>query len=108
MFGIPESIFVPFISILGIIFLGILGGIAKRYGENKPTPGERAVEVAGAIVDSKAVEMLAASIEAHNLEAIQLRAILRTLADAELSLVREVEELRRAVNELSREIYKKG
>lgn len=108
MFGIPESLLVPFVSILGIVFLAIMAGIAKRYGESRPTPGERAVEVAGAIVDSKSVEMLAASIEAHNLEAVQLRAILRSLTDAEISLVREVEELRRAVNELSREIYKKG
>ena len=114
MFGIPESIFIPFASILGTVLLGVVVALGQRWGKSQPTPAERTYEVAGALVDSEAIRLVAAAIEANTMEAIEGRHQMRRAVECMTKFVTaidngagEVEELRRAVGDLANQIARK-
>ena len=58
MFGIPIEDVIPLANFIGLGFLGVLSYFAQRWGQRARTVAEKAVEVAGALVDSQSVKDL--------------------------------------------------
>lgn len=116
MFGIPAEHVVPIANLIGLGILGLLAFFGQRWGKARPTPAEKnIVEVAGALVDSTAVQHLAAAIEASTVESMEARAQIKAGIEAIFKLARvldhgtgEVEELRRAIGDLANQIARHG
>lgn len=111
MFGISSEQIIPIANFIGLGLLGILAYFGQRWGKAQPTPTDRTVEVAGALVDSESVRLLAAALEAHTMETIEsrkdaerMRQLGHRLVDALNQVGGEIEEIRRAVSDLAKEI----
>ena len=114
MFGIPLDQFVPIAQFLGAALVGLLAAVGLRYGQKTPTPAEKTLEVAGALVDSQAVDRLTAAMLAHTAELAASRKdgernrdLGHRLCDALNTMSGETEELRRAIAEVTREFVRK-
>ena len=114
MFGIPENLVIPIVNIIGIAFLGIAAAIGHRWGKSRQTPAEQTVEVAGALVDNRAVDRLTAALEAHTMALAaahadheKARQLGYKLAEALGKVADEVEELRRAAQDVATQIARK-
>lgn len=116
MFGIPAEHVVPIANLIGLGILGLLAFFGQRWGRARPTAAEKNfVEVAGALVDSTAVQHLAAAIEASTVESVEARMQMKVGFEAVFKLARvmdrgtgEVEELRRAIDNLANQIARHG
>jgi hypothetical protein len=97
MLGIPIEHFVPIAQFLGAALVGLLAIYGIRYGQRTPTPAEKSVEIAGALVDSQSVKDLAIAIEKHTAECAAMR------QDGERAR-RLGHELVEAVGELTKEL----
>lgn len=97
MLGIPIEHVIPIANFIGLGFLGVLAYFAQRWGQRAPTAAEKAVEVAGALVDSQSVKDLSVAIEKHTAECAAMR------QDAERAR-RLGHELVEAVGELTKEL----
>ena len=114
MFGIASDQIIPIANFIGLGILGILAYFGQRWGKAAPTAQDRTYEVAGALVDSEAIKLLAAALEAHTLENIASRqdrekcrqATYRSI-EAAGKVAGEIEELRRAVGDLANQIARK-
>lgn len=111
LFGIPAEQIVPIANFIGLGLLGLLAAFGHRWGKSQPTPVEKSLEVAGALVDSGAVKQLAAAIEAHTLEAMsqrhdseKSRQATYRLIEIAVRMVDEMEELRRAVADVANQV----
>ncbi|WP_192246019.1 hypothetical protein [Mesorhizobium silamurunense] len=111
--GIPVDQLTSVANFLGLAFLGLLAIIGFRRGRSSLIPtGE--VELAGALVDSAAVKMLAAAIEANTAESIAARKdrekdrqALYRLIEMGNRFVDEVSEMRHEIGDLSKEIARR-
>lgn len=111
MFGIPTDYVIPLANFIGVGILGILAYFGQRWGKSSPTPDERQIEVAGALVDSNAVRELTEALEAHTSEMAAMRlggdkarqAQYRTIEIGN-QLSNEIAELRHELGDLTREI----
>lgn len=111
IFGIPVEQIIPFANFLGVCLLGVLAAFGLKFGKNTPTPADRQVEVAGAIVDNSAVRELAVAIQAYTAESIasrldadKARKTLYRLAEVGDRLVDEISDMRRELGDLAKEI----
>lgn len=114
MFGIPAEYVLPLAQFVGLGILGVLAAFGIWYGQRKPTAADRAVEVAGALVDSKSVLQLAAAIEAQTLErmtarhdAEKTRKLGYEMHETFCDLVKELQEIRRELRELGNAVMKR-
>ena len=114
MFGIPTEQIIPVANFIGLGILGILAYFGQRWGKTQPTPAEKQLEIAGALVDSAAVKQLASAIEAHTMEAIAQRkdaekgrqATYRMI-EVGNGLVDELSEMRREISDLAKEVARR-
>lgn len=65
MLGLPIEHFITVAQFLGIAAVGLLWVIGGRWGQKTPTPVEKTLEVAGALVDSTAVKELATALNRY-------------------------------------------
>lgn len=111
--GIPADQLTSVANFLGLAFLGFLALMGFRRGQRSLIPtGE--VELAGALVDSTAVKMLAAAIEASTTESITARkeaekdrAASYRLAEVGSRLADELSDIRREIGDLTKEIARR-
>lgn len=119
MLGIPAEQIVPIANFIGLGILGVVAYFGQRWGRGQAVPADKTLEVAGALIDAKSVQLLAAAIEAGNFEVLETRkahkedaekarALGHRLVDALNSIADELQELRREVAQLGREIARKG
>lgn len=109
IFGIPVDQLVPFLNFLGLGILGIIAAFGVWFGRKSGSSSD--VEVAGALVDSRSVDRLTAAIEAHTMEMIAHRQDAEKARKARYRALEvmtgfagEVEELRRAVVDMTNQI----
>lgn len=114
IFGIPAEQLVPVANFIGLGLLGLLALLGVRFGRRTPTPVERQVEVAGALVDNSAVKNLAEAIEAHTVEAIAQRVDAEKNRQAAYRLIEvlsrfvdEASDMRHEIGDLAKEIARK-
>ncbi|TIR24044.1 MAG: hypothetical protein E5X34_13400 [Mesorhizobium sp.] len=114
IFGMPVEQLIQFANFLGLGLLGVLAAFGLRYGKKTPTPVEHQLEVAGALVDSKAVKQLAEAIEAHTREAgaqrtdaEKSRQLGYRLIEAINHFTGEVSDLRQEIRNQTMEIARK-
>ena len=114
MFGIQADQIVPIANLIGLGILGVLAAFGHRWGKNQPTPAEKTMEVAGAIVDNGAVRELAAALRAHTAECIlerqdgeRARKAFYQLAEIGVRLVDEISDMRREIGDLAKEIARR-
>ncbi|QDC00388.1 hypothetical protein [Mesorhizobium sp. 8] len=111
MFGIPTEQIIPIANFIGLGILGVLAYFGQKWGKAQPTHVERAVEVAGALVDNTAVRELATALTAHTaalvasrLDNEKERQARYRMMEIGSSLTGEVEELRRAIADAATQI----
>jgi hypothetical protein len=111
MFDIQADQIVPIANVIGLGLLGILAAFGHRWGKNQPTPAEKTMEVAGAIVDNGAVRELAAALRAHTAELAagktdsdRARQAVYRLIEVGSRIVDELSEMRREIGDLAKEI----
>lgn len=104
MFGISEEYFIPIAQAVGIAIFGALYVIGQKYGSSRSTTGEKTLEVAGALVDNRAVELLAGSIEGATRESIEARYGTKKLTEGVGSLVRALEGVARSNDRMTDEL----
>lgn len=113
IFGIDTGQFIALAQFLGMALLGAFWVLGTRRGAKRADAGET-YEVAGALVDSRAVDRLTAAIEAHtmaltsaHLDHEKARQLGHKLVDEIGALAGEVEELRRAAHDIATQIARK-
>lgn len=111
MFGIQTDQIVPIANLIGLGLLGVLAAFGHRWGKNQPTPAEKTMEVAGAIVDNGAVRELAAALRAHTAELAagkadseKARQTIYRLIEVGSRIVDELSDTRREIGDLAKEI----
>ncbi|WP_376704666.1 hypothetical protein RQ479_07945 [Mesorhizobium sp. ISC25] len=111
IFGMSVEQIIPFANFVGLGLLGILAAFGLRFGRSNATPGERQLEIAGALVDSAAVKQLASAIEAHTLETVacrldaeKARQAMYRMIEVGNRIVDELGDMRREVGDLGKEI----
>ncbi len=104
MLGIPIEQFIPVANFMGLALLGLLALIGLKWGKNQPTPGEKTLEVAGALVDNTSVKLVANAIEALVVEHSSDRQCMRETREAILALARSFEKNTDEIKELRSEV----
>lgn len=104
MFGIPIEDVIPLANFIGLGFLGVLAYFAQRWGQREPTVAEKAVEVAGALVDSQSVKDLSVAIEKHTTECAAMRQDAERARRLGHELVEAVAELTKELTEIRSEL----
>lgn len=98
MFGLPADVAIQLANLLGLGALGAIAAFGLWWGKRSPTPGEKTLEVAGALIDPTAVNELASAIREYNEDederAKASRAVAHKLVDAGNDLAKEMRELR--------------
>lgn len=69
MFGVPAEHFADIANVIGLAVVGALIGLGQWRGRKEP-PAHQDMQIAGALVDSRAVEELTAAMRAQT-EAIK-------------------------------------
>lgn len=115
--GIPEWIYwvATFIgTVIGAVILRV-GYKGSLVGEKKAVvtgSSDPYIDKIGVLVDPKAVELLAGSIEGHTMEMVTSRRMLIEKSDAQIriggKLIEELEELRRELRDLSHAVRARG
>lgn len=108
MLGIPIEHVIPIAQFLGVAVLGALWVFGGRWGQRAPTPADRTVEIAGALVDGKSVQMLTAAVEAAVVEAAEGRHQARRAIEAIGKLISAIEAQTGEVVELRQEVRQLG
>lgn len=85
---------------VGVVLLTVLGALGIWKGKNGSRQQTAVAEVAGALVDSSAVNKLTAAIEAHNIEAIHNRRVWEKGINAVDDLKSEMQEVRHTMQRL--------
>lgn len=107
MLGIPIEHVIPIANFIGLGILGLLAYVGQRWGQRTPSPSEKAVEVAGALVDSQSVKDLAAAIEKHTAECAAMRQDSERARRLGHELVEAVGELTKELTEIRSEMRMK-
>jgi hypothetical protein len=103
MFGIPVEHVTTIANFIGLGILGLLAYFGQRWGKAQPTPAEKQVTLAGALVDSTSVRELTAVLEAHRKENEDGRHQMRRAVDALQKLVAAIEKLADETEEMRRD-----
>lgn len=110
MFEWSADDFIKLAQFLGFAVLGAFWLLGSKFG-GKPTPGEKTIEVAGALVDNGAIDRLTVALTDIALEFEQdrdqidkNRALGFRLAEAVEKMARETEELRRVASDLANQV----
>jgi hypothetical protein len=85
---------------VGVVILTILGALGLWKGASGKGQQSAVAEVAGALVDSSAVNKLTAAIEAHNVESMQNRRMWEKGINAVEDLRDEIHETRQTIQRL--------
>jgi hypothetical protein len=85
---------------VGVVLITILGALGIWKGASGKGQQSAVAEVAGALVDSSAVNKLTAAIEAHNVETMQNRRMWEKGINAVEDLRDEMHETRQTIQRL--------
>lgn len=116
IFGLSVPDFVALANWIGIGLAGLVAAAAVLWGKSRPPSRKPAeFELAGAIVDSKSIKLLAAALEALLLESTAVRherekdrAVGHMLIRSIEKTAGEIHELRREIGDLGREVARRN